>query len=222
MGDVITLLDRDVYSMNQVDRLLDLSSGTAARWIDGYSRRDRRYEPLVRVASTASEIVTWGEFVEARLISEYRRQGVSVFRMRPAITALREQFGTLYPLAAAQPFVSTEGRELVLKVQQETNLQPSLRLVVRNGQVITPSIEVRRFRQAADYDGDTVSRFRIAQNVVIDPEYASGEPTISGRRLRVATLVEALAAGEQPEAVAEMWDITPEAVEDAVRCSNVA
>ena len=222
MGRVINLLDRDVYSMGQVDRLLGLSSGTATRWIDGYTRLDRRYEPLVRVESTGSEVVTWGEFVEARLISEYRRQGVSVFRMRPAIAALRERFGTLYPLAAAQPFVSAEGRELVLKVQQETNLQPSLRLVVRNGQIITPSIEVRRFRQAADYDADTVSRFRIARSVVIDPEYASGEPTIAGRRLRVATLVEALAAGEQPEAVAEMWDITPEAVEDAVHCSNVA
>ena len=222
MGRVINLLDRDVYSMGQVDRLLGLSSGTATRWIDGYTRLDRRYEPLVRVESTGSEVVTWGEFVEARLISEYRRQGVSVFRMRPAIAALREHFGTLYPLAAAQPFVSAEGRELVLKVQQETNLQPSLRLVVRNGQIITPSIEVRRFRQAADYDADTVSRFRIARSVVIDPEYASGEPTIAGRRLRVATLVEALAAGEQPEAVAEMWDITPEAVEDAVHCSNVA
>ena len=222
MGRVINLLDRDVYSMSQVDRLLSLSSGTARRWIDGYTRLDRRYEPLVRVESTGSEVVTWGEFVEARLISEYRRQGVSVFWMRPAIAALRERFGTLYPLAAAQPFVSAEGRELVLKVQQETNLLPSLRLVVRNGQIITPSIEVRRFRQAADYDADTVSRFRIAQSVVIDPEYASGEPTIAGRRLRVATLVEALAAGEQPEAVAEMWDITPEAVEDAVRCSNVA
>lgn len=222
MGRVINLLDRDVYSMGQVDRLLGLSSGTATRWIDGYTRLDRRYEPLVRVESTGSEVVTWGEFVEARLISEYRRQGVSVFRMRPAIAALRERFGTLYPLAAAQPFVSAEGRELVLKVQQETNLLPSLRLVVRNGQIITPSIEVRRFRQAADYDADTVSRFRIARSVVIDPEYASGEPTIAGRRLRVATLVEALAAGEQPEAVAEMWDITPEAVEDAVHCSNVA
>lgn len=222
MGNVIALLDRDVYSMGQVDRLLDLSSGTAARWIDGYTRLDRRYEPLVRVESTGSEIVTWGEFVEARLISEYRRQGVSVFRMRPAIAALREHFRTLYPLAAAQPFVSAEGRELVLRVQRETNLQPSLRLVVRSGQIIAPSMEVRRFRQAADYEGDTVSRFRIAPNVVIDPEYASGEPTISGRRLRVATLVEALEAGEQPEAVAEMWDVTPEVVDDAVRCSNVA
>ena len=222
MGDVISLLDRDVYGMSQVDRLLGLSSGTAARWIDGYRRLDRRYEPLVRVESTRSKIVTWGEFVETRLISEYRHQGVSVFQMRPAIVRLREQFGTLYPLATAQPFLSLEGRELVYKIQQETNLQPSLRFVIRTGQIIMPSMEVCRFRQMADYDSNTVSRFRIAQNVVIDPEYASGEPTISGRRLRVATLVEALTAGEQPEAVAEMWGITMEAVEDVVRCSNVA
>ena len=85
-----------------------------------------------------------------------------------------------------------------------------------------PSLEVRRFQQVADYDDDTVRRFRMAQNVVIDPEYASGEPTIAGRRLRVATVAEAIAAGEQQDAVAEMWDITPEAVDDAVRCSNVA
>ncbi len=222
MGDVIALLDRDVYGMGQVDRLLGLSRGTAYRWIDGYERRGRRYEPLVRAATSGSETVTWGEFVEVRLISEYRRQGVSVFRMRPAIMALRDEFSTDYPLAAAQPFLSAEGRELVLRVQQETNLRPSLRFVVRSGQTVLPSLEVYRFQQAADYDDDMVRRFRIADNVVIDPEYASGEPTITGRRLRVATVAESIAAGEQREAVAEMWDITPQAVDDAVRCSNVA
>ena len=222
MGDVIALLDRDVYGMGQVDRLLGLSRGTAYRWIDGYERRGRRYEPLVRAATSGSETVTWGEFVEVRLISEYRRQGVSVFRMRPAIMALRDEFSTDYPLAAAQPFVSAEGRELVLRVQQETNLRPSLRFVVRSGQTVLPSLEVYRFQQAADYDDDMVRRFRIADNVVIDPEYASGEATITGRRLRVATVAESIAAGEQREAVAEMWDITPQAVDDAVRCSNVA
>ena len=222
MGDVIALVDRDVYNMGQVDRLLGLSHGTASRWIDGYTRRERRYEPLVRLETTSSETVTWGEFVEARLISEYRRQGVSVFRMRPAIMALREALGTEYPLAAAQPFVSAEGRQLVLQIQQDTNLQLSLRFVVHNGQMVLPSLEVRRFQQVADYDDDTVRRFRMAENVVIDPEYASGEPTIAGRRLRVATVAEAIAAGEQREAVAEMWDIRPQAVDDAVCCSNVA
>ena len=222
MGDAVSLLDRDVFGMGQVDRLLGLSRGTAGRWIDGYERRGRRYQPLVRLATNGSETVTWGEFVEARLISEYRRQGVSVFRMRPAIMALRNEFRTDYPLAAARPFLSAEGRELVLRVQQQTKLQPSLRFVVRSGQIVLPSLEVRRFQQAADYDHAMVRRFRIADNVVIDPEYASGEPTIAGRRLRVATVVESVAAGEPREAVAEMWEITPQAVDDAVRCSNVA
>jgi len=222
VGDVVALLDRDVYGVGQVDRLLGLSRGTASRWIDGYERRGRRYEPLVRVTATGSETVTWGEFVEARLISEYRRHGVSVFRMRPAIMALREEFGTDYPLAAAQPFLNAAGRELVLRVQRETNLQPSLRFVVRSGQTVLPSLEVQRFQQAAHYDHAMVRRFRIADNVVIDPEYASGEPTITGRRLRVATVAESIAAGELRDAVAAMWDITPQAVDDAVRCSNVA
>lgn len=222
MAEVIALLDREVYGMGQVDRLLGLSRGTACRWIDGYERRGRRYEPLVRVAATGSETVTWEEFVEVRLISEYRRLGVSVFRMRPAIMALRDEFGTDYPLAAAQPFLSAEGRELVLRVQRETNLRPSLRFVVRSGQAVLPSLEVQRFQQAADYDHAMVRRFRIADNVVIDPEYASGEPTIAGRRLRVASVAESIAAGERREAVADMWDIPLEAVDDAVRCSDVA
>ena len=222
MRGAVALLDRDVYGMGQVDRLLGLSRGTASRWIDGYERRGRHYEPLVRVSATGSDTVTWGEFVEARLISEYRRLGVSVFRMRPAIMALRDEFGTDYPLAAAQPFLSTEGRELVMRVQQATNLQPSLRFVVRSGQTVLPSLEVQRFQQVADYDDAKVLRFRMTDNVVIDPEYASGEPTIAGRRLRVATIAESIAAGEHRESVAEMWDITVEAVEDAVRCSYVA
>ncbi len=222
MGGAVALLDRDVYGMSQVDRLLGLSRGTASRWIDGYERRGRHYEPLVRVTATGSETVTWGEFVEARLISEYRRLGVSVFLMRPAIMALRDAFSTDYPLAAAQPFLSAEGRELVMRVQQATNLRPSLSFVVRSGQAILPSLEVHRFQQAADYDDAKVLRFRIADNVVIDPEYASGEPTITGRRLRVATVAESTAAGEHRESVAEMWGITTQAVEDAVRCSDVA
>ena len=62
--------------------------------------------------------------------------------MRPAIMALRDEFGTDYPLAAAQPFLSAEGRDLVLRVQEKTNLRPSLRFVVRSGQTLLPSLEV--------------------------------------------------------------------------------
>lgn len=225
MGQVTSLLDREVYVMSQADRLLDLGIGTARRWIDGYERRGRRYEPLVRAETTGSDVVTWGEFVETRLIAEYRSRGVAVVRMRPAIMALRTEFETDYPLATARPFLSEDGRDLVLRVQDETVLSPSLRFVVRTNQSAMLSMEVQRFQQDAEYEQtDEVRRIRLfgASNVVLDPEYGFGEPTVRGRRLRVSAIAEAIAAGEARDDIKATWDISDEVVDDALRCSRVA
>ncbi|WP_423916950.1 DUF433 domain-containing protein [Candidatus Poriferisodalis sp.] len=225
MSQVTSLLHRELYVMSQVDRLLDLGTGTARRWIDGNERRGRRYEPLVRVGTTGSDVATWGEFVETRLIAEYRSRGVSVVRMRPAIMALREEFGTDYPLATARPFLSEDGRDLVLRVQDETLLSPSLRFVVRTNQSVMLSMEVQRFQQDAEYEKtDEVRRFRLfgTPNVVLDPEFGFGEPTVRGRRLRVSAIAEALAAGETRDDIKATWDITDDDVDDALRCSRVA
>src|SRR5829696_8702144 len=96
---ISNLLEREVYGLEQVDRLLGLRSGTARRWIDGYERRSRFYPPVVRIEPTGSEIVTWGEFVETRLLSEYRSAGALRRHMRPAIEQLRRLFHPVYPLA---------------------------------------------------------------------------------------------------------------------------
>jgi len=222
MSDVVSLLERDVYTMGQVDRLLGLGHGTASRWIDGYTRAGVTHEPLIRLERTGRPLVTWGEFVEARLISEYRCEGVSIFRMRPAILTLRDIFETDYPLATARPFTEVEGRELVLKAQQEAELSPALRFVIRTGQGIFPSLEVHRFQQQAEYHNNTVNRLRLGVYIAIDPAYASGEPTITGRRLRVADIAEALAVGESRESIAEMWGLSMDQVSAAVQWSNIA
>lgn len=61
-----------VYSYREVDRLLGLNPDTAKRWINGYRRNGREYDPIVREESTDAKSVTWGEFIETRLLSEYR------------------------------------------------------------------------------------------------------------------------------------------------------
>ncbi len=223
MGDTISLLDREIYGFGQVDRILELSRGTAKRWIDGYERLGTRYEPVVRPEQTGSPTVTWGEFVETRLISEYRSAGIKIFRMRPAIEALRQEFGVRHPLATARPFLDVEGWELVQRVQDETNLDRSLWFVIRSRQMILPSMALQRFKKVAEYDDNgTVIRFNLAENVVLDPDYASGEPTIKGRRLRVSDIVEAAAAGESGESIKAMWDLTDDQYSDAVQYSKIA
>ena len=90
----------------------------ARRWIDGYDRGGVHYPPVVRAECTRDEEVTWGEFVETRLLAEFRARGASMRRLRPAVVRLREEFGR-YPLAHARPFLDIDGRELVRHVQQE-------------------------------------------------------------------------------------------------------
>src|SRR5689334_19770081 len=75
MGDVVDLLARPTYGFGQIDRILGLKSGTAQRWIDGYDRGGRHYEPVIRTETTGDTSATWGEFVETRLLAEYRGLG---------------------------------------------------------------------------------------------------------------------------------------------------
>lgn len=215
---VASLLDRPVYGMAQVDRVLGLTPGTARRWIDGYTRRGTSYPPVVRPEPTADEIVRWGEFVETRLLSEYRNAGVSLVRMRPAIDKLRERFHPLYPLAHARPFVA--GRELVLEIQDEVGLERQLHLVVvRNDQIVlTPPAE--HFFASAQFGGpdEVVERFNPVAgipDVVIDPLRQFGEPVV--RSVRTEIIAEQVRAGEPLDNIAELYDLTRQQVEAAVR-----
>ena len=217
-GKVVDLLDRRVYGMAQVDRLLSLPGGTARRWIDGYKRGGKDYLPVVRLERTGEELVTWGEFVETRLLSEYREAGVSMLRMRPAIAQLRERFHPLYPLAYARPFVAD--RELVLEVQNDVGLERELQLVVvRNGQIIlTPPAAL--FYESAEFsNGEGLVRklrpISEIQDVVIDPLRQFGEPVV--RSVRTEIVAEQMRAGESVDGIASLFDLEPHLVEAALR-----
>ena len=221
---VINLLDRDVYSMAQADRLLRLTRGTIRRWVDGYDTRGKSYEPLIRDTRTGSEMVTWGEYVEARLISEYRQLGARIFHLRPAIMELKDRFQKKYPLAYSSPFTTIAGKELILQAQNHTGLQPALHLVLRSGQLLLPSLEVVGFQASAEYDEDTdvAARINITKTITVDPSYSSGEPTVKGRRLRVASIIEAVEAGETRDEIRDTWSIDDQVIDDAVRCTQIA
>ncbi|HEU0256623.1 MAG TPA: hypothetical protein VFQ96_02140, partial [Microbacteriaceae bacterium] len=186
----LSLLDRAIYSYSDVDRLVGLHSGTARRWLEGYERSGRFYDPVLRPEPTGAQVVTWGEMVEARLLAEFRSRRVPVQRLRPAIVRLRHEFGR-YPLAHARPFLEVEGRELVRAVQEATGVDRLLRfVVVRNGQAMLAEA-TRRFSDAVQYDGGVVARLNPSPRtpvVLMDPARTFGQPAI--RNVRTETLAE--------------------------------
>jgi hypothetical protein len=122
--------------------------------------------------------------VEARLLADFRRCDVPVQRMRPAIVALRKEFGH-HPRAVARPFLDVDGRELVRIVQDEVGLDQNLRLVVvRNGQLVLTPIAAR-FQTLIDYQDRSAARVRpdgSTPSVVMDPARAFGQPAIRNVR----------------------------------------
>lgn len=220
---VASLLDRPVYGFGQVDHILVLTPGTARRWIDGYRRGGRTYPPVVRVESTGDESVTWGEFIDTRLLSEYRGAGVPLIRMRPAVERLREELGTPYPLASAKTWLAVEGRELVRRVQDEVGLDRRLSIVVRTGQgMFDWSREAEDFRRSADWtssstDAEVRSLRPVSDiaEVLIDPLKSFGEPVVRGVRTEI--IAELVRAGDTPNMIADLYDLPRASVDAAVR-----
>jgi uncharacterized protein (DUF433 family) len=219
MPDPIDLLRRPVYGMSQVDWILRLHPGTAGRWIDGYTRAGKDYPPIVRLQRTGDVRVTWGEFTEARLLSEFRGAGVPIVRMRPAVIALREQFDQLYPLAHALPYLEERGRELVLKIQERVALDKELRLVVvRNGQLVLAT-QTDQFVRSVDWgDEGVVARMHPLPDlelVWLDPLRQFGEPVV--RSVPTTVIAEQARAGDSPDLIASLYDLTGEEVWQAIR-----
>lgn len=216
-----TLLERPVYGMSQVDRLLGLHSGTARRWIDGYTRTGRSYPPVIRDETTGSDLVTWGEFVEAKLLAAYRSKGVPMLRMRPAVERLRDQFGR-YPLAHVRPWVA--GRELVYQVQDEVGLAKELLLVVArsNQYVLAPASAAFVAEVDWDPDQDEIAQVRPQGKnspVTIDPLRQFGEPVV--RSVPTAVIAEQFRAGDPAAMIAELYELKLADIEAALRFEMV-
>lgn len=216
----VSLLDRKVYSLADVDRLLRLPAGTARRWIDGYDRGRIHYQPVVREERTRDEAVTWGEFVEARLLAEFRARGASMQRLRPAVVQLRAEFGR-YPLAHASPFLDIAGRELVRRVQDEVGITGhEMLVVVRSGQAMM-SAPVKDFVQdlmyssGPDREATAVTPARYGKVVSLDPLHQHGRPVV--RAVPTEVVAEQFRAGESAEVIADLFDLTIPQVEQALR-----
>lgn len=207
-----------MYTYSDVDRHLGLHSGTSRRWLNGYRRGGREYEPVLRENASPIDTVTWGEFVETRLLSEFRDQGASLQRLRPAVLQLRKEFGR-YPLAHAHPFLDVEGRELVRHIQDEVDLPPELRfVVVRNGQGVMSS-RAQRFVDAVDFadEGNVVRIHPAGRNslVVVDPERQSGRPVV--RSVPTEVILEQFNAGESIASISDLWELKVDEIESALR-----
>jgi uncharacterized protein (DUF433 family) len=222
---VVSMLDREVYLYSEVDRLIGLPSGTARRWINGYERGGKGYAPILRVSRRDTEWATWGEFVETRILAEYRDENIPTARLRGAIDGLRRLYGIDYPLAHLRPYLAVHNRELTIG-GVEAGLSED-EMVVRTRQLLLGGASWDLIAQASLAQDETgekiVTELRPDLNfpeIVISPDRYSGQPTFVGRRVSVATIAGMAAAGERHEDLAADYGLSLDQVQAAVDYSK--
>lgn len=213
-------LERELYPVGEAARLLRVPQSTLRWWLEGRAVRGKQYPPVIREEPTRSGLVTWGEFVEAGYLKEYRSRSVPLPELRRFIDGLRTELHIRYPLAHLQPFVSAH-RRLVLEIQKAAGVPPEFGLVleVTSGQLLLGRAAesfIERVEFSAEGKRPAVRVFPAGRGspVVIEPRRAFGAPSVRG--IRTDALAELLDAGEAPQEVAENFDLPVEMVKAAV------
>jgi len=224
--NAVTVLERPLYTSAEAAHLLRLRPDKVRRWLEGYHRAGKFYEPIIRIAPTGSDEVTWGEFVELGYLRAFRDARVSVQTLRPFIMLLREEFGIPYPLGHEGTYLA-DRRGLVLGIQRRSGVEESLFMVIdpkRRGQLVIPSTQpplsepVEQFLRRIEFDGHVARRwmpFGEDSHVVIDPEQNFGIPAIHG--IRTEILADAFDADESVAELAAGYGLERDEVEEAIR-----
>jgi hypothetical protein len=203
-----------MFAEAEAARLLQLAPGTLHYWLEGGVRRNRQYLPILRPEPTGSRVVTWGEFVEAGLLRQYRRvHGVPMAELRAVIERLRDELGVPHPLADARPFVGP-GRRLLLGVQEDVGLPGDYWLVaIADGQpTLTPPSDT--FFDRVEWEDDIAQGWRPAADrnspVRMWPDERFGLPSVGG--IKTEVLWEHLEGDETFDEVADECDLSVDAV----------
>lgn len=210
----VASLNREMYAEAEAARLLRLSQSTLHWWLEGGVRSGRSYRPVLREEATGGRQVTWGEFVEAGLLRQYRRvHQVPLHELRVVIDRLRDELGVPHPLAHARPYIGP-GRKLMKKIQDEAGLGADFCLVAIAGGEMILTQPADEFVERVRWDDDLVVSWRPHDDpqspVRMDPAVRFGLPAVEG--IRTEIIWEHVEAEEAFDEIAEQFDISTASV----------
>jgi uncharacterized protein (DUF433 family) len=162
-------------------------------------------------------------FAEAYVLGAFRRAGVPLQRIRPAVDVLRREIGIEHALASERLF--TDGAEVLFDYAEQRDEKDLLDLVVvRTGQHQFSDL-VRDYLQRIAYGADGwASELQLPSyteaRVIVNPEVAFGLPIVTGAGARVEDLVDRFLAGDKLGDIAADFDMIPSEVEDVIRVAT--
>jgi uncharacterized protein (DUF433 family) len=212
---------RPIFTLRETAGYLDIPKSTVQWW----ARPPDGKQPLITCFPRQGRQATvpFIGFAEAFVLSAFRRAGVPLQRIRPAVEELSATIGIEHALASKRLY--TDGAEVLYDYAVESDEGELLELVVVRTQQHQFSEVVSDYLQRIDYAGDgwatsvhlpTYGR----AEVIVDPKIAFGLPLVAHGGARVEDLVDRFQAGDSVADIADDFGVPAEEVEDVIRVAT--
>lgn len=228
------VFDVPLYTVADAARILGVPTSTMAGWAKGYTKRlpdGRRISgrPVVTChepAGGAASIPFVG-LAEALVLTAFRRSGVPLQRIRPALAELERHIGLDHALASRALY--TDGAEVLYDYGEhhrgtEAGRSALQLVVVTSGQrVFVPVIS--DYLQRIEYGDEgfpvliRVPGYEQAR-VVADPTRSFGAPIFERGGARVEDVLERFWAGDSIRELTAEFGVPADQVEDLVRVAS--
>jgi uncharacterized protein (DUF433 family) len=223
-----------LYGIGEAAAYLSVPSSTLASWAYGNKRHvhgggTRTTRPVITAVRPEHRDDASMPFIglsEAYALAAFRKAGVPMQRIRPAVDVLAGELGIAHALASRRLY--TDGAEVLYDYAQHAGDTPegeSARelVVVRNGQRVFTEV-VDHYLRRVDFASDGYARlirlpqYRVAE-VTVDPEHAFGRPRLTHGGTKVDDVIDLFRAGEPVDTVAAEYGLSRDEVEDVLRVS---
>ena len=214
---------RAIFTLRETAAYLDIPKSTVQWW----ARPPGSKRPLITCFSARGRQATvpFIGFAEAFVLSSFRKAGVPLQRIRPAVNVLAKEIGVEHALASKRLY--TDGAEVLFDYASKHDEREVMDLVVVRTQQRQFSEIVEGYLKRIQYGGDgwadavLLPAYGNAE-VIVDPKVAFGLPLVLHGGARVEDLVDRFQAGDSVADIAADFSVPPDQVEDVIRVATRA
>lgn len=218
-GAAVDLLLSGALSVQDAADLLGIKSKLVRAWLSGVKGRQAPVIAAQLGAVDSKIAVSFTNLMELRFVAEFHKAGVRLSEIRAILDEAKAFMDHPHP-AATQKLFRTDGQKILGEIGKRHGVEVLYDLRTKNYEMPTVVIPSLKQDVVFDPDGNIVQwypRRGIAPNVIVDPRFSFGRPIMKGSYIPAATLADAAKAEGNFEAVADMYEVSEQQVEEAVR-----
>ncbi|MCY2965071.1 MAG: DUF433 domain-containing protein [Planctomycetota bacterium] len=204
-----------VYSIRDAAALSGLRQGRIREWFFG--QYDQNHKPVFESRYrevTHEKVIGFLDLIDVVVAGRLRDQGLSLQSVRKVYHRLQSKFAVENPFCHKRLFL--HGKTILLREIRDAGQEDFSDVVTQ--QRVFPEI-VRPFLKELVYESETriAVQWRIANGVVVDPQYCFGQPVTEGSRIPTWILAKSCETnGNDSDLVARWFNTTREEVDAAV------